>query len=256
VSGMRNLVLGGLSLSIALGLGTGCGSDASDSPSSGGTSSGGSSSGGDGGSSADGGSSGSGGAGGSSTGGSGGLGGGGGVGGVAGASGAAGSPSGGTGGNNCTDPGAEPNNSVVFAVPACPLPCELDECDDQGSTGYGGPKPSLTGVTGPGDPDNFKFDGIDDLGLCVVDVGAKTEDSGFRLCVFASCKAGATSFGSCTGGTQEEIDGVTGCCTTAPGEVEIDYDCTGTPTDNDSATGIVRVDSATACTPYTVDYHF
>jgi hypothetical protein len=252
VSGMRNLVLGGVSLVIALGLGTGCGSsDASESPSSGGTGSGGSGSGGDGGTSAAGGSSGSGGAG--ATGGSGGTGG---VGGVSGASGAAGSPSGGTGGNNCTDPGPEPNDSVVFAVPACPLPCELDECNDEGSTGYGGVIASLTGVTGPGDADNFKFDGIDDVGLCLVDVGAKTEDSGFRLCVFASCKQGATSFGSCKGGTQEEIDGVTGCCTTAPGEVSIDYDCTSTPTDNDSATGIVRVDSATACTPYIVDFHF
>lgn len=251
---MRNLVLGGLSLLIALGLGTGCGGDdASDSPGSGGSSTGGSSSGGDGGSSADGGTSGSG-TGGVPSGGSGGVGGG--VGGVAGASGAAGSASGGTGGNNCTDPGPEPNNSVVFAVPACPLPCELDECDDQGSTGYGGPKASLTGVTGPNDADNFKFDGIDDLGLCVVGVGAKTEDTGFRLCVFASCKTGATNFVGCTGGTQEEVDGVTGCCTAAPGDVDIDYDCTGTPTDNDSATGIVRVDSATACTPYVVDYHF
>ncbi len=180
----------------------------------------------------------------------------GGTGGVAGSGTGATGGTGGTGGNTCTDPGVEPNDSVVLAVPVCSTPpCEISECDSSGSTGYGGPMASIQGVTGPGDPDNFKFDGKDTVGLCSVDAGAKTVDAGFRLCVLVTCKMGSTSPTSCSG-TTETIDGLNACCVQAPGEIEYVFDCTGSVTDDDSATVVVRTDSANACAPYTVDFHF
>jgi len=193
------------------------------------------------------------GAGGSS--GSGGLGGaagtGGGSGGLAGAGGSGGS------GGGCTDPGPEPNDSIVLAIPACGTPaCEIGDCNDQGSSGYGGPKPTIQGVVSKVDSDHFRFDGQDKLGLCQVDPAAKTKDSGFRLCLFVKCVEGATKVSACPGGLAVDTSGAPGCCTYAPGEVKIDYDCSGSIKDDDSARVVVRIDKATACTPYSVDYHF
>ncbi|MBK7581752.1 MAG: hypothetical protein IPI67_16280 [Myxococcales bacterium] len=202
---------------------------------------------------------------------SGGLGGGGLGGG--GAAGAAGSTSGGTGGSTsggtggvggsagtgggCVDPGPEPNDSIVLATPACGVPtCEVTDCDNTGSTSFGGPKPSIKGVTGPGDPDHFRFDGKDGFGLCSVNAEAQTKDVGFRLCLFVGCKVGATKVTACPGGLAADTQGAPGCCVQAPGIAKITYDCTGSPSDDDSARITVRVDEASVCTPYVVDYHF
>jgi hypothetical protein len=189
------------------------------------------------------------------TGGSGATGGSAGSGGSAGAAGSSGSA--GAAGNPCNDPGPEPNDSEALASPACGTPpCEAGDCDDEGSTGYGGPLAPATGTIGPNEVDFLKYDGADNLGLCTVNAMATTEDSGFRLCLFPSCNA-ATTLNGCTQGNLEvSPTGIQGCCTTAPGTVEADHDCTGTPTDDDSAHIFLRIDEATACTTYTVDYHF
>lgn len=181
-----------------------------------------------------------------------------GSGGGAGASGAGGSAgASGAGGGSCSDPGPEPNDSEVLASPACGSPpCVAGDCDDEGSTGYGGTLAPAGGVIGPGEVDYLKYDGKDELGLCQVNATAKTADSGFRLCLFVSCDAG-TKLNGCTQGTVDQSPtGIPGCCVTAPGTVEANHDCGGTVTDNDSAHVFLRVDQATACTPYAIDYHF
>lgn len=231
-----------IALSVALFATSGCGSDAEPDTAPGGTG-------------------GSGGLAGGASGGTGGVsgsagatggGGAGGVGGTAGSSGAAGS-----GGNTCNDLGPEPNNSIALASPACgSFPCDVGQCDDDGSTGFGGKHAPIAGTIGPGDTDVFRYDGKDTIGFCQVNAVAKTDDSGFRLCLFPSCAA-STVLQGCKTGTVETIDGgLKGCCITAPGSVEAQHDCTGTPTDNDSAEVFVRVDQANACVDYSVDYHF
>lgn len=176
--------------------------------------------------------------------------------GAAGAGGAAGS--GGSGGTTCAnDPGPEPNDSEALASPVCASPpCAIGDCDDAGTTGYGGKLAPFTGVVGPGDIDFWRFDGQDKLGFCQVNATAKTAEAGFRICIFPSCAA-ATKLLGCTKGTMiTSPNGIQGCCADAPGEVEAKHDCTGNPTDNDSAEVFVRLDNATACTSYSVDYHF
>jgi hypothetical protein len=92
--------------------------------------------------------------------------------------------------------------------------------------------------------------------LCQVEAAASTADSGFRLCVFVLCPDG-TSLPACAAGnlTTSPV-GLVGCCTTAPGQVIADHECVGTVTDDDSADVYVRIDQASACVDYTVDYHF
>jgi hypothetical protein len=182
--------------------------------------------------------------------------------GAAGAGGSAGSAGGASGGGGssggaCNDPGPEPNDSEALASPACgTAPCEAGDCDDEGSTGFGGPLAPATGVVGPGEVDFFKFDGKDKLGFCKVNPTLKTEDSGFQLCMFVSCSAG-TKLAKCKQGTlTKSPTGIPGCCTMAPGTVEAEHDCGTSFTDNDSAHVFIRVDEATACTSYTIDYHF
>ncbi|MFO0571779.1 MAG: hypothetical protein U0263_39505 [Polyangiaceae bacterium] len=225
--------------------GGGSGSGSAPSGGSGGTASGGS-----GGTSSGGGSGGT-----SSAGGSGGTSSGGGAGGSS-SGGSGGSSSGGSGGG-CVDPGPEPNDSLILAISACGVPtCDIGDCNNDGSKGYSGSHPSISGVIGPNDSDHFRFDGKDKLGLCQVDATAKTKDSGFRLCIFAACAAGATKVSACPGGLATETEGAPGCCVYAPNEVKITYDCSGSPSDDDSARITVRVDEATSCKPYVVDYHF
>jgi hypothetical protein len=162
---------------------------------------------------------------------------------------ASGATGGSDGGMPCEDPGPEPNDSIVLATSACGVPtCELGDCDSDGSQGYGGKRPPITGVVGPGDSDNY--------GLCWVDPAAKTEQYGFRLCMFVACVKGASQVSACPNGLALDQEGAPGCCITAPGEVSITYDCVGSLNDEDSARIVVRVDEATACTPYSIDYHF
>lgn len=107
---------------------------------------------------------------------------------------------------------------------------------------------------GPADEDWWRFHGNDDI--CFVNPTASTDDSGFRLCLFAACKNG-TDFISCPSGSAAmSPNQIPGCCTDAPGMVEIDYDCSGSVTDDDSADITIRVDEASACTAYSVTYSF
>ncbi|MEZ4224685.1 MAG: hypothetical protein R3B13_27285 [Polyangiaceae bacterium] len=182
----------------------------------------------------------SGGASGSSTGGAGGA-----VGGAGGLAGGAGS--GGTTG--CNDPGPEPNDTLPKATPVCSSPpCELSCKDDQGGT--------LTGVAAPGDVDLFTYFGNDTI-TCSVNPYAKTDDSGFRLCMWAQCADGKdTTIKTCGSGTATDgPGGLKGCCAQAPVALEIEHDCPGL-TDNDSGAIYIQIDQASACTSYTVDYHF
>lgn len=203
---------------------------------------------GSGGSGADAGSSGS--AGDAGTGGTGASSGMGGTGGSAGTGGSGGtgggSGSGGTGGG-CNDPGPEPNDTLPQATPTCDTPpCEIGDCDGNGD--------SVSGVAGPGDVDFFAFKGNDNVG-CQVNATATTADSGFRLCVFVQCEGGATTeLDSCTSGTLTDgPNGYKGCCTTAPGSAEAAHNCSGL---DESAGVYIRIDEATACTPYVVDFHY
>ena len=181
-----------------------------------------------------------------------------GAGGVAGVGGVGGAGGAGGAGNTCNDPGPEPNNSEPLASPACGAStCDATDCDSTGSTGYGGPLASATGMIGPGDTDFLHFHGKDTLSFCQVDPTASTQDSGYRLCAFVACDLAATNFLGCDQGTHEKSpDGLDGCCVDAPGTVTVNHDCTSSVSDDDSATVYIRVDQATACTPYTVDYHF
>ncbi|MEZ4224932.1 MAG: hypothetical protein R3B13_28525 [Polyangiaceae bacterium] len=196
-----------------------------------------------------------GGAGASGAGGAGASGGASGSGGAAGSSGSSGS-SGSGGGNSCNDPGPEPNDSPALATPTCGTPpCDVGQCNDDGSPGYGGKLVAITGTAGPGDTDVFRYDGKDTIGLCKVDAAAKTTDSGFRLCIFPSCQA-ATVLEGCTSGSMVDMNGLKGCCINAPGEAAAAHHCEGTSTGNDSAEVYVQIDQANSCVNYTVDYHF
>lgn len=201
---------------------------------------------------------GTGGASGASAGGAGASAGGAGGAGTAGASaGGAGAGSGGKAGA-CADAGPEPNDSEALATPACGTPCELSDKDTDGSAAYGGSIKAIAGTVGPGDADHYVFHGKDTFGIGhVVDPAAKTQQSGFRLCVFTACPGNETTKFSCSSGTQvKSPGGLDGCCAQAPGEARSDHDCKGSITDDDSADVIIRVDQATMCVDYLVDFHF
>jgi len=182
----------------------------------------------------------------------------GGVGGTAGIGGAGGMGGAAGAGNACNDPGPEPNNSEPLASPACGAStCDATDCDSTGSSSYGGPLGSAAGMVGPGDIDYMHYHGKDTFSLCIVDPTVSTQDSGYRLCAFVACDLSATHFLGCKQGTHAKSpSGLDGCCVDAPGTVKINQDCTSSVSDDDSATVYIRVDEATTCTPYTVDYHF
>lgn len=179
-------------------------------------------------------------------------------GGAAGAAGSGGAAGAAGAGNACSDPGPEPNNTEPLASPACGMaPCNVTDCDSSGSTGYGGPLAPATGVIGSGDIDYLRFHGEDKIGFCKVDPMVSTLDQGYRLCAFVACDISATHFIGCNQGTHATSpNGLNGCCVAAPGTVELNYNCTSTATYTDSATIYLRVDQASACVPYTVNYHF
>ncbi len=145
----------------------------------------------------------------------------------------------------------------MLATPAClVLPCEMDECDSSGSTAFGGTLPPAQGTIGPGDVDFWRYHGKDTLAFCTVNASASTQDTGFRLCVFAACANGTSLRGCTQGAVAMSMVGFPGCCVDAPGTVELDHDCIASINDDDTADVYVRVDGAATCTSYTVDYHF
>lgn len=147
----------------------------------------------------------------------------------------------------CPGSEAEPNNSIPSAVPLK----EIDDCDGSGGSFKGV-------VAGGSDPDFFHYKGNDSFG-CVVDATASTKSAGVRLCVFVSCASGTTELKSCKKGTKETSPGgVLGCCTSGPGEVQVEHGCPLVGT-SDSADVYMRVDapgSGSMCTAYDVSYHF
>ena len=132
----------------------------------------------------------------------------------------------------------------------------MTDCDNTGSTLYGGPLASATGMIGPGDVDFMHYHGDDKL-FCSVDATVSTKDSGYRLCAFVACDLAATQFKGCDQGTHTKSpNGLDGCCVDAPGTVTLNHHCTSSVSNDDSATVYIRVDQASSCVPYTVDYHF
>lgn len=126
----------------------------------------------------------------------------------------------------------------------------VDDCDGSGG--------KFTGVVaGPSDADFWAFGGKDTVG-CAVDATAAASTPDVRLCVFARCNAGTTTFKGCREGTSTTLEsGDVACC--GAESVSLQHACTGaTAGGDDSARVFVRVDSPTAktCLPYTVSYHF
>lgn len=203
------------------------------------------------------------GAGGSATGGSGGMGaagsggssidGGAGAGGAAaGAAGMGGSAgAGGQGGSagSCNDPD-EPDDTPATANQACtnPTPCSVSDTDSDGSSTRG----PIQGVLTDGDVDWWTFTGTDHY-FAVAQADASTTDKGYRLCVFVSCLSGTTTVSSCTQGILASgPQGLQGCCSNN-GEASPYHSCSGS---DDSAQVYIRLDGATACQAYTVNWHF
>lgn len=146
----------------------------------------------------------------------------------------------------CTGEEFEPNDSRPTAAS---LP-DIDDCDGSGS--------SFSGVAaGAGDPDWWSFKGKDTFG-CVVDATAGSGSPGIRVCIFARCNDGSTSFKSCKKGSAITLPGgEQGCCGEGGANAQVEHSCTLVGTD-DSATVYLRVDApgATTCAPYKVSYHF
>jgi hypothetical protein len=112
----------------------------------------------------------------------------------------------------------------------------------------------------------------DDVGknLCLVDPTVKTDAKDLRICMFFSCREGATSIG-CPDGTEAATSpiGLPGCCGGSPGTLKADLKCdygNGIPISDDSASVYLRVERAAGpaptselesdCINYNLDFHF
>lgn len=164
-------------------------------------------------------------------------------------------------GAGCDDGGPGPQDSGADAAcevgsgggasltTAVRLPT-IDDCDGSGR--------SVSGtLAGPTDAAWFVFRGSDTVG-CAVDATVSTRTSGLRLCVFARCATGATTYKGCRDGEKTVLGADTGCC--GVDLVSLQHACGGTSggTTDDTADVYVRVEapSATACLPYSVGYHY
>lgn len=160
---------------------------------------------------------------------------------------------GGGSGGVCNDPD-EPDNTPSTAKQACsPSPCSVNDPDGDGSDTKG----PIKGVIQDNDVDWWTFLGNDTV-WGVAQADASTTDTGYRLCVFVACTGGrATTLNSCTAGIQASgPDGMVGCCSTN-GEASPDHTCAGGGIGgDDSAQVYIRIDGATACEPYTINWHF
>jgi hypothetical protein len=171
-----------------------------------------------------------------------------------------GSNAGGTGGSttgcNDTGPGEPTNNSESGAV-------SLPNLSDSDPSTY----PQITGtIGGSSDVDWYTYTGSDDSSiLALVDpYVAFPTDLGLRLCTYFECLAFTTLI-TCPSGTTSSTSpaGRPGCCATGntTAFTVIDAYCGVTSGVNDDSMRVfVRVDgpnlTASACTSYTVKYHF
>jgi hypothetical protein len=171
--------------------------------------------------------------------------------GTGGSSGAGGSV---TGCTSDTGPGEPANNAEATAVS---LPAMSDS--DPATL------PQITGmINGNSDVDWYTYTGRDDP-ISVVDPHvAFPSDLGLRLCMYFECLA-LTTLVTCPAGTTADRSsgGRTGCCATGnmTAFTVIDAYCGVTGGANDDSMRVfIRVDgpslSASACVPYTVDYHY
>jgi hypothetical protein len=143
----------------------------------------------------------------------------------------------------CDDPGPEPDEREVEATP---LP-DINDCDSNGS--------SVSGVVaGASDVDFFHFVGTDTI-ACVVDPTAMIDAAGLRLCVFLSCRHGATNLKGCPSGDPAlSPAGFSGCCSTS-GTVQASISCF---VGDDSADVYLSVAEPVGdeCVPYRISYHY
>ena len=150
-------------------------------------------------------------------------------------------------GNQCNDPGDEPNDTESTATPLA----TIDDCDGSGSS-FGGV------LDGGSDVDWYKYTGEDALG-CVVDATRALTSSGgsVRLCKYAQCSNNNDAAISCPGGTSAATspDGRPGCCGTSG--FDMAPDCASFPSTDDSSIIYIRVDQPGGdCVSYSIDYHF
>jgi hypothetical protein len=164
----------------------------------------------------------------------------GGLGGSSGSSGGSAGTGGGTGaaGGSCTDVGYEPNETEATATDLG----TINDCDGSGSS-------VAARLDGASDVDFYKFRGTDRIG-CYVDPTAET-GARVRICVFANCPgANVTCKEQSTPATSPA--GYKGCCKDQGGKVVADLTCSS----GDNADVYIRLDRATECTSYVVNYHY
>jgi hypothetical protein len=149
-----------------------------------------------------------------------------------------------------TGPGEPTNNAEASPVTLPPM-------TDSDPAMY----PQIAGVIyGSADVDWYTYTGSD-VALAIVDPYVAFPPD-LRVCSYFECVAGTTSV-TCPNGTTSDRSGAgkSGCCP-GPGYLSytaIDVYC-GTVDTDENMRVFIRVDgpglSASACVPYTVDYHY
>ena len=146
--------------------------------------------------------------------------------------------------STCVDTGAEPNDSEVTAKNLG----TIDDCDGSGD-GFSGV------LNGTDDIDWYRYNGEDGFGCVVGPARTVQFMMPARICKFVQCDGGGDPGLTCPSGTTGATspDGRTGCCSTQG--FDMDIDCPGS---DDNAVIYIRIDNpnASACIPYTVEYHY
>ena len=139
----------------------------------------------------------------------------------------------------CTGEEPEPNDTPSMARTLG----AIDDCDGSGK--------STSGVlSSASDVDVYKFDGKDTFG-CSVNAYVKITGP-VKACIKAVCKSGTTEFKGCTKGIKSVESE---CCSST--EAEIDFNCTGTTSEDTTVTMIVTSTASTlTCGGYTLAYHY
>lgn len=118
----------------------------------------------------------------------------------------------------------------------------------------------LRGVLNGSDDEDFFVVKMNDTAGGVLHPYMTSKTSGVEICMFPQCASdpAKTDFSSCRKGTlidKAGPNGMSGCCSASPGELEVQAGCSGFGL-NDSLKVFIRVkQSANKCTSYEVGYH-